>query len=619
MKGYWSKLLRIDLTTEKITNENIPQSYFEDYIGGSGLGIRLIYDEMDPSIDPFSPEALLLFVTGPVTASPLGTAGRFQVVFKSPQTGILCDSSSGGFWGTELKNAGYDVLLIKGKANHPVYISIFDDVVQIRSAEHLMGLTTFETRDHLIEENRNLKARVLCIGPAGENLTLYSNLMNDEARMVGRGGPGGVMGSKNLKAIVVRGTRKVELFGEEEFKKFAIHLNKLSATAPGIDNLRKYGTAEVMDNAWPTSDIPVKNWSVGSYEELTLPLGGKLMKATMLKHHVGCYHCTIGCSRWVQIREGKYQMDAPGPEYETLGAMGTLCMINDLEAVSYAAHLCNAYGLDTISYGSSIAFAMECYEKRLLTDQETEGIRMTWGNKDVLVDLVKQVAYKEGFGKFVGLGVKRMSEIIKKDSDKFAVHVKGMEVPMHDPRAYFSWASNYATSPRGACHLHGMSAIYENSNDPIPDWDLKGYYPRHSNETKGKITRLAQNWSHIIDSMVVCYFASFQMTPSDLVNLINLATGMNLSVMKLCEIGDRINALHRVFNYRCGTRAIDDNLPERLLTPLESGGAANQVPDLDYQLKEYYEIRGWEKDGKPSKSSLQKLGLDDVINDLYSR
>jgi aldehyde:ferredoxin oxidoreductase len=612
------KLLRVNLSTRQVSEEPLDPQLARDYIGGTGLGVRLAYDEIPPEIDPLGPDAKLLIMTGPVTGTLLGTAGRYEVIYKSPLTGILCDASSGGFWASEFKQAGYDGLILEGSAAQPVYLFVHDGVTEIRDASHIWGMDTFKTQQALIEEVGDAKARVLCIGPAGERGVLFSCIMNDAGRAAGRGGNGAVMGKMNLKAIVARGTQPVELFDPEGYRKVALALNKLNAQDPGIADLRVLGTAEVMDNSWPVGDVPVKNWSVGSYEELCVSLGGKKMKATMLVPHVGCHYCSIGCSRWVKIEQGPYQMDAPGPEYETLGALGSMCLIDDLEAVAYANHLCNVYGMDTITCGSTIAFAMECYEKGLLTREDTQGIELIWGNQEAMVKVVEQIACAEGIGKLLGQGSRKVAQQLGHGSLDFAVQVKGLELPMHDPRAFFSWASNYATGPRGGCHLHGMSAVYENKQDPIPEWGLTGYYPRHNNEGKAKISRLAQNWSHILDSMVICYFATFTVQPSDFAALINTATGFELTSDDLLVIGDRINALYRAYNYRCGIRREDDRLPARVMTPLAEGGAAGVVPDLEAQLAEYYQVRRWEPDGKPSYASLVELGLGDVAHDLYA-
>jgi aldehyde:ferredoxin oxidoreductase len=616
--GYAGQILRVNLSTGQMSEEVPDRRLLREYIGGTGLGVRMMYDEVPPDIDPLGPDAKLMFLTGPVTATRLGTAGRYQICFLSPLTGILCDSSSGGHWGAGLKQAGYDILIIEGKAAQPVYLRIVNGTSEIRTASHLWGKDTFETQEHVLAETGNPNASVLCIGPAGENLVLYSSIMNDAARTAARGGTGAVMGSKNLKAIVVSGSQPVVMADPDGFTKTALAINKLNATAEGIATLRELGTPRVMDNNWPIGDIPVKNWSVGSYEQICTNLGGKRMRDTILVKHNACHFCGIGCSRWVKIAEGPYQMDAPGPEFETLGALGSICLIDDLNAVSYAAHLCNRYGLDTISCGTSIAFAMECFERGLLTCSDTGGIELTWGNKDAVIAAIELIAKAQGFGVFLGLGTRKMAEKIGHNTIDFAIQVKGLELPLHDPRAFFSWAASYATSPRGGCHLHGMSSVYEHKQDPIPEWGLTGFYPRQSNEGKGKIARLAQNWSQLLDSMVLCYFASFTLKPSDLAALLNTATDFDYTIEELNMIGDRINALYRAYNYRCGIRRSDDTLPARVLEPLAEGGTGGQVPDLQAQLAEFYTAREWELDGKPGYQSLLNLGLADVAGDLYT-
>ena len=617
MKGYMGKLLRVDLTTRRITEEALDPQLARDYIGGAGLGIRLAYDEIPPSIDPLGPEAKLLIMTGPVTGTALGSAGRFEVVFKSPLTGILCDASSGGFWGSDLKLAGYDGLILQGAAEAPVYLHIVDGHAELRDASHLWGMDAYAVQDVLLAEVGDAKARVLSIGPAGEREVLYACMVNDAGRMPGRGGSGAVMGHMKLKAIVVRGTGRVELAEPAAFREYAVGVNKTNATSPQVEGLRVLGTPRVMDNNWPLSDIPTKNFSLGSQEAMCVNLGGKKMQATILVPHVACHRCSMGCSRWVRVPEGPYTMDAPGPEFETLGALGTNCMIDDLEFVSYAAHLCNIYGMDTLSCGGTIAFAMECFEKGLLTLEDTGGIELTFGNKEAMLAAIEQIAFGEGIGPLLALGSRKLAERIGHDSIDFAVQIKGLELPMHDARAFFGWGATYATGPRGGCHLHGMSSIYEGKDAPLPEWNLHGNYPRHSDEHKGKIARLAQNWAHILNSMAICYFYSFTQKPSDLCELLNRATGSELNPESLLVIGDRINALHRAYNYRCGIRRADDRFPARALMPLAEGGAAGKVPDVEAQLVEYYAERRWEPDGKPSYDSLIELGLADVAADLY--
>jgi aldehyde:ferredoxin oxidoreductase len=619
MKGYTGKILRVNLSTQSIKNECLNEAWANDLLGGTGLGVRYAYAEIPPECDPLGPKSKLILMTGPVTGTVLGTAGRFQVVCKSPLTGILCDSNSSGFWGSELKRSGYDGLIIEGESATPVYLYIHNGAAELRDATHLWGMDTYQVQEALQEQVGDKQARVLSIGPAGEKGVLYANTINDEGRTAGRGGNGAVFGRKKLKAIVVRGDLNFDLADAEAFREFAISINKINAKKTNLEMLRTVGTAGVMER-WPLGAIPTKNWAKGSYEELSENLSGAKMRDTILvKHASSCHYCPIHCSRWVKIETEAYRMEGPGPEYETLAALGSLCLVDDQEAVAYAGHLCNLYGMDTISCGATIAFAMECYEKGLITQEDTDGLELTWGNKDALIEAVKQIVQGEGIGRLLRQGTRKAAEEIGGDSPRWAVHVKGMELPMHDPRVFYAWATTFATSGRGACHLHGHSAMYEHKEDPQPEWNLTGFYPRNSNEGKGKIAHLAQNWMHIVNSMVMCFFASLLLKPSDLASLIKHATGRQYTPQDLSDMGDRIDALYRAYNYRCGIRFQDERLPERIMTPLPDGGAAGQVPDLDYQLREYYDSRRLESDGKPSYDSLIDLGLLEVAQELYPK
>jgi len=328
----------------------------------------------------------------------------------------------------------------------------------------------------------------------------------------------------------------------------------------------------------------VKNWALGSSEEACTPVGGCKIFELMPKKHTACHRCTIGCARWVRIEEGPYQMDAPGPEHESAGALGPPCQVSDVKAVCYANHLCSFYGLDIIPTGASIAFAMECLEKGLLSSKDLDGIELTWGNAEALTSMVHKIGKADGAGKLLGLGTRRMAHRSRHGSEGFAVRVKGLELPMHDARAGFAWASNYATATRGGCHLHGMTDFYETSTDPIPEWGFSGKYTRLSNEGKAEMTRFTQNWAHVLDSLVMCYFATAILKPSDFCSLINTATGWQLAPLDLLKLGDRINALHRAYNWRCGVRRKDDIL----------------------------------SDGRPSRQVLKELVLQDAERGLYS-
>lgn len=617
MNGYQGKILNVDLSSCRIWSEVLSSQLMREYLGGTGFAVRLAYDRLPVEVAPMSPENLLIIMTGPLTGTAMGTAGRYQVIFKSPLTGILCDSSSSGYWGSKLKQAGYDGMVIQGRAETPVYLLITDNTLEIRPAKHIWGLDAFRVEELLKNEVGQPAASVMTIGIAGELGVRYASILNDEGRVAGRGGGGAVMGSKNLKAIVVYGNQSFETFDPDGYRKVALATNRIAGTDPRFEGMRKYGTAAGLDGFWPVSNVPTKNWQIGSFEEICTKLGGKHLNETIVKKHSSCYRCPITCARWAKIEDGPYAFEAPGPEYETLGALGTMTLVDDPEAVSYAGHLCNIYGIDTISTGSCIAFAMECFDRGLLNEQQIDGLDLRWGNADAMIEMIKKIGQAEGIGRWFGQGIREMAKDIGGDAMDFAVHVKGMEAPMHDPRARFSWAAAYATSPRGACHLHGNTGIYEDKDDPIPEWGLMGKFTRHNNEGKAQMARLAQNWSAVISSMVICYFAAHTLKVTDLVELINHATGQDFTAEDLLMLGDRINNLYRAYNYRCGIRREDDWLPKRLLTPMPDGGAAGKVPDLRFQISEFYQIRGWEPDGMPSRQTLLALGLNDVIRDLY--
>ncbi len=617
MDGYMGKILRVNLTERKAAEEDLDPKLARDYIGGTGLGNRIIYKEVPPDTDPLSPESKIVFATGPVTGTNFPSGGRYQVCFKSPLTGILCDSSSGGYWGADLKRAGYDALIIEGKSSAPVYLWIHNGKVEFRSANHLWGMDALVVQERIQREIGDERIRVAGIGPAGEKKVLLSCIINDEGRAPGRGGNGAILGAKRLKAIAVRGNLNIPLHDPNTYNALCKRIAKDNATSPAVANMREYGTAQVLDNFWSMGDVPVKNWQVGLWEEGCKNLGGKKMKETILVPHTACYRCTLGCSRWVKIEEGPYKMEGPGPEYETLAALGTMCLIDNLNAVSYANDLCNRYGLDTISAGVAVAFAIEAYEKGYIKKEDTGGVEPKWGDERAMIALVHQIGRREKLGELLGQGVRKAAQILGGDAWKFAVHVKGMESPMHDPRTFYSMGLTYAVGPRGACHLHGHSAMYEGTAGPLPEWGLKGTYPLFESAGKGQIVKIAQDHTAVVNSMVSCYFITFILKPSDLAAVLTAATGTKYTVQNLLKTGERIMALHRAYNNLCGITRKDDVLAPRQLEATKEGGNAGKVPDMEIMLKEFYKASGWTAAGKPSRKTLESLGLKDVARDLY--
>ena len=617
MDGYMGKILRVNLTTQECREEALKPKLARDYIGGAALGTRIIYDEVPPSTDPLSPASKIVFATGPVTGTNYPSGACYQACFKSPLTGILCHSSSGGYWGADLKRAGYDALIIEGASASPVYLWIHNHKAEFRSASHLWGQDAMKVQETIQREIGDERIRIACIGPAGEKKLLLSCIINDEGWAPRRGGNGAILGAKNLKAIAVRGNIPVLLHDPEAYSALCKKIAKNNATSPSTANFREYGTAQVLDNQWATGAIPVKNWQVGIWEEGCKNLGGKKMNETIVVPHMGCYRCAVNCSRWVKIEEEPYKMDGPGPEYEALAALGTMCLIDNLNAVSFANDLCNRYGLDTISTGSAIAFAMEAYEKGLIKKEQTGGIELTWGSEQAMIAMVHQIGKNEKVGAILGQGVRKAAEILGGDSWKYAVHVKGMESPMHDPRAFYSLGLTYAIGLGDAGHLHGHSLSWEGVQNPLPEWGLKGIYPLFESKNKANLVRLSQNFAAVINSMISCYFLVSILKPSDLAAVLTAATGIKYTAHSLLKAGERIAALHRAYNNLCGNTRKDDVLAPRQLEPTREGRNAGRVPDMELMLKEFYKIRGWTSRGKPSQKTLESLGLKDVARDLY--
>ncbi|MDY6834625.1 MAG: aldehyde ferredoxin oxidoreductase family protein, partial [Chloroflexota bacterium] len=461
MYGYMDKILRVDLTNASVQETPLDPDAARKYIGGSGLSAKIIYDELDPDVDPLSPENLLVFATGPYQGTAVYFSGRHSVCTKSPLTGIWAEATSGGFWGYSFKRTGYDALVLTGKAKNPVYLYISDAGVEIRDASYLWGLDSYETESRLKEELKGLSVRVACIGQGGENLVRFAGVANDMGRIAGRCGVGAVMGSKNLKAIVVHGTKKPPVADQALLSKYIRGL-KASKDNPLAVIFGKYGTAMFLDTFESIGDVPFQYWTKGDARrgrnaKLAAKVGGAAMYKQILTKNYHCYACPIGCGRIVKVTSPeKYATEGHGPEYESAAAFGTLCMIDSLAAVAKMNDMCNRYGVDTIEMGSIVAFAMSCYEKGWITKADTDGIELNWGNADAAITLIEKVVKREGFGVVLADGLLPAARAIGHGSESIVIHSKGQSFAMHDPRAFHGLALSYGTSERGACHLHGM-------------------------------------------------------------------------------------------------------------------------------------------------------------------
>ena len=604
MYGYNGKILRIDLTNRECTLESLDEEKAKKFIGARGLGVKTLLEEIDPKIDPLSIENKLVIVTGPITGAPMPTSGRYMVVTKAPLTGTIAISNSGGKWGTELKNAGYDMIIVQGKSDVPVYVNIEDDKIEIKEANHLWGKTSLETTKILCNEN-NERAKVLCIGPAGEKLSLMAAIMNDIDRAAGRGGVGAVMGSKNLKAIVVKGSGKVKVFNEEEAKKVSLEKIKILREDPVAGGgLPTYGSAVLVNIINENGVHPVRNFQK-SYTDEADKISGETLTEDCLVRKNPCYRCPIACGRWVKLDDGT---ECGGTEYETLWSFGSDCDVYDLNAINVANMLCNEYGLDTISAGATIAAAMELYEKGYIKDEDIkeDGLSLKWGDAEAVVGWTKKMALREGFGDKMADGSYRLCESY--GVPEFSMTVKKQELPAYDPRGIQGHGITYAVNNRGGCHIKGYMISPE----------ILGYpekLDRFSLEGKAAYAKIFHDLTAVIDSLGLCIFTTFGLGVQDYVDMYNVVVGGKLhDAESIMEAGDRIWTLEKLFNLKAGIDSSHDTLPKRLLKePIPEGPSKGCVHKLSELLPEYYAIRGWDKNGIPSEDTLKKLGLEEYI------
>ena len=610
MFGFTGRLLYVDLSSGSSSIINLEEKVARSYLGGSGLGAYLL-STMDWSIDPLDPRSGLAFVTGPLTGTPAPLCSRYSVCARSPLTSIWGEAHASGFWGPELKSAGLDGIVIEGRAPQPVYLLIHDDAVVIRDARHLWGKDTYATEDSLRQEPGSERIRVACIGPAGEKRSAMASIINDRGRAAARCGLGAVMGSKGLKAIAVRGTRPVKTARPEELRRLSKTLVKLARESAAGKYLGEYGTDGGMDPFHEFGDVPIKNWKQGAWEEGCHKVSGQAMKETMLTGRYACKGCPIGCGRIVEVKDGPYRgLKGKGPEYETAAAFGPLCLNDNLEAVAGANDLCNRYGLDTISTGAVIAFAFECFEEGLITIQDTDGLELVWGNGDAIVRLVEKIGRREGIGDLLADGCRKAAEQLGGDAAHYALHVKGLELPMHDPRAFSSWAVSYGTSNRGACHIQAPTFWVERGLT-FPAIGLDNPGDRFACEGKGRLTKIFQDFCEVVESAGICKFALYgDFRSQQVISLLRCATGFDFEQEEVMKLGERSFNLKRMINVRCGISGKDDRLPERILSlALHEGGTKGYLPDQQKMLSEYYRERGWDEKGIPTPEKLKELGL----------
>ena len=597
MSGYCGKLLRIDLTAGTVSTEAIDPEVARKFIGGRGLGTWYLSQEVSPEVDPLSPENKLIIATGPVTGTRAPASGRYMVVTKSPLTGTVACSNAGGHWGPELKFAGYDMIVLEGKAPRPSIITIRDDEVRIDDAAQYWGKLVGETTDALVEAFGDPKARVLAIGPAGERLSPIAAVMNDKYRAAGRSGVGAVMGSKNLKAIVVRGSGTVEPAEPEAAAELTkSHLARLKENGITGQGLPTYGTAILVNIINASGVYPTENFQKVGFDAADQASGEALAEKYLTGKDV-CYRCPIACGRYCKVGD----VEGGGPEYETLWAYSADCGVSDLAAVIKANKWCNEYGLDTISTGATIACAMELYQKGILNEDDVDGPPLEFGSGEAVVEWTRKMGAGEGLGAKMAQGSYRFAEMY--GAPELSMSVKKQELPAYDPRGIQGHGLQYATSNRGGCHVRGYLISPEILGVPEKLDPL-------SIEGKAVWCKGFQDLTAVIDSLGLCLFTSFALGADDYRDIFNATVGAELTSDELVAAGERIWNLERLFNLKAGISPDQDTLPKRLLTePISEGPAKGHVHRLGELLPEYYKERGWSAEGVPTDGKLAELAL----------
>jgi len=616
--GYNGKILRVNLSENKIWTEEPEEVLYRRYLGGGALSCYYLLKELKPKIDPLSADNMLIIMTSVINGTNISGANRYTAAAKSPLTGGYGESEAGGWLGPELKGAGFDGIIIQGKSEKPVYLWVCDGEAELRDASKYWGKLSGEVQDGLEEEIGDKRIRVLQTGVAGENLVKFAALTNQLKHYHGRTGLGAVMGSKNLKAIAVRGRKRMTPFDKEAaravFDWFKENYDKEN------DMMHLYGTSRIVSGLSAGGILPTRNFRDGSFEKAQ-EISGQTMAETILKRRGTCYACTVACKREVEVPELGVEQKYGGPEYETIAAVGSLCGIGDLKVIAKANQLCNQYVLDTISTGAAIAFAMECYENGILTKEETGGLDVNFGNEETLLKLIEMIGKREGIGDVLAEGVKRAAQHIGKGAEQYALHVKGQELPMHEARGKQGLAIAYATSPTGADHMEAPHDVFYDAFNPQghPLGALGLIEPLDALDLSHRKVRAYYYcqlaWS-FYNSLGMCDFVGVplgSLSLEQIVNHVNAVTGWDVSLWELLKVGERANCMYRIFNYREGFTKADDTLPDRLFEGIGNGALEGVKVDrqkFDDALELFYQMSGWDEAGYPTKAKLAELELD---------
>ena len=610
--GYVGQILRVNLGNGGVSKEPLREDWAEDFVGGVGLSARILYQELPPKIDPMGPENKLVMMTGPLNGTLLPAASRSSVCAKSPYTGSFFHSIFGGYLGPELKYAGYDGLIVEGRADTPVYLWIDDDRVEIRDAGHLWGKDPFKTQKILREEIGDEEIHIATIGQAGERGLPYAMIVCD-IRAAGRGGMGAVMGSKNLKAIAVRGTGKVTVPNVLKLYNTAIRLNQLFATSPAVQGLSGYGTPRNVAAMNEGGILPTRNWQTEVFKGMK-DITGEVMREKVVKGNRACFACSINCTKYSVVSKGPYKSVINGADYETIYGFGSICEVDNIEVMCKADELCDEYGLDLISTALCIAWAMECYEKGIFTREDTGGIDLKFGNADGMLEMIRKIGEQEGLGVLLAKGTRAASAITGQGSERFAIQNKGMEWPGHTCRPFPAAAVGYATGPRGGSH-----------HDIRPTAEKSGLVDRKTLEGKGALAAEVNHWLILCDSMLVCHLAEPIWGPlkisDNTIEALNVVTGWELNYEEARKLAERQWNMIRCFSAREGFTREDDRLPIRFMEePVPEGPMKGSIiprETLERLKDDYYTYRGWDlKTGNPTKQKLAELGLDFAIKDI---
>lgn len=622
--GYAGKILFVDLTQGKITEESLPESVYRDFIGGIGLGARILYERMKPKADPLGPDNMLGFVAGPCTGTTVPASGRYMVVTKSPLTGAWGDANSGGSFGPELKAAGYDGVFFSGISPKPVYLWLSSGKAELKDASHLWGKDTIETEEALRKELNEPRARIACIGPSGESCSLLASIITEKGRAAARGGVGAVMGSKRLKAVAVRGDKKVAVASPEKLKASREAAIKVFQAGDFQKGLTALGTGGGTSHLVGMGEIGIKNWSLFGME--SMPTCTNLDTANLEKYKVKkytCHGCPIACGAFLELKEGPFAVagEVHRPEYETLAAFGLMCLNDSAESVVKANDICNRYGFDTISAGVTLAFAMECYDRGIISDKDTDGIKLTWGNAKAMVAMLEKMARREGFGAVLADGAKKAAEQIGKGSEEYAMHVHGRELPMHDTRNWPARSVGYTVDASASNHAFSDAAMMAELGIPLgfdpalqtPKVELHGDY-----ENKGPLYKMGFEIFELLSSAGLCALPTVFNPGVPVAEFIAAVTGWDFTWAEGLNAGHRILTLRQAFNVREGLTPEEFKLPPRMVLSATTGPNAGVKVDIDALTSHCFAALGWDiKTGKPYRRTLINLGLDELTKDVW--